>query len=434
MTSHRTRLGLPARPGWLVREQVEAMAPDGSVHVVAFSEPVDDVTTSDFAAGYGQLLAEHLPGYEEVDVRQAQLFGGRAAVLRRYRHVPTDGAPLAQVAAYLVEGGIGHVVTATTTSSRFAAAEGDLLALLVQVDIDRSTVFERPAMTVPPTLRAARGEVSWQDAREAWESAPSAGSEALGSQELGTLTGDELTALAQIVGAERFPFVDEADVADAVGDAAGGVLRAARRSLVARGLAAPSPDGSLVLESDLRRAVELAVDPNLVVTLESEGDDPELMAFAVEPVHMVEVGHVGAGAYRVLAGRSGDLVMRIATLTRAAAASDRPPGDPVAVSSVAIDRARAFLRTGDHDGARHELASQPELLDALTDATSFNRVRAVHRSAGVVHGGELLWCQTRSGAVWVLDQAPTAGGAPATAHARPVGRGDLYAELLALLP
>jgi hypothetical protein len=53
----------------LVREQVECTPPDGSLHVVAFSEPVQDTTTADFAAGYGQLFAEHLPGYEEIDVR-----------------------------------------------------------------------------------------------------------------------------------------------------------------------------------------------------------------------------------------------------------------------------------------------------------------------------------------------------------------------------
>jgi hypothetical protein len=433
MTPHRTRLGVPLRAGWLVREQVELAPPDGSLHVVAHSEPVTDIGSADFAAGYGELFAEHLPGYEEIDVRDVQLFGGRPAVLRRYRHVPADGAPLTQIAAYLVEDGIGHVVTATTTTSRFASVEGDLLTLLTQFGLDRSAVTERPsppfAATASPSRSPAGGPVS----------APWRGKQAKGSRSdvstLADLSADELVALAQLFGHERFPYLDEADAADATGDSGAAVVRSALRSLAARGLLTTSETGSPAAREDLGRAVGVALDPLLAVTVEVEGDGGTLVALALDDERCVELLRRSGGVYTLRDGSAAALLDRLAELTGAEYASKEATGTAAQVPAVAIDRARAFARTGDADGASREIAEHADLLDALLDAASVSRVRAVHRAEGAVHGGELVWLQTKQGMVWILE--PTVDGEGATAAtvvARPTGRDDLYAELLALLP
>jgi hypothetical protein len=433
MTGHRMRLGLPAYPGWLVREQVEAVPPDGSVHVHAFSEPVQDATTGDFAAGYGQLLREVLPGYEEIDLREVQLFGGRPALLRRYRHVPTDGAPLTQLTAYLVEGGIGHVVTVTTATSRFAASEGELISLLTRIELDRSAALERPATS--PAIRGPRGEPSWDAARSAWQSASKARTaKDVSPDVIADLSADELTALAQLVGGERFPFVDESEAADALGEAGPAVLRASRRSLSARGLVTPSADGTLALGEELRDAVALALDPDLVVTVEAEGAQDLRFALAADPSHAAEVQRLGGDGYRIGIHPAGHVVARVLQLTGAYSSSAKAAGDRTEVLAIAIDRARAFLRIGDHDAAARELGQQPALLDALATAASFNRVRSMFRRNGVVHGGELVWCQPASGAAWVLESVAKEGEAPTSIEARSVGRAELHAQLLALLP
>lgn len=435
MTGHRTRLGLPVRPGWLVREQVECTPPDGSLHVVAFSEPVQDVSTADFAAGYGQLFAEHLPGYEEIDVRDVQLFGGRPAVLRRYRHVPADGAPLTQIAAYLVEGGIGHVVTATTTTSRFSAVEGDLLALLSQFDLDRSAVTERPSPLPAPESRSrgtSGGTLAFAPWRDRGKKGKGAGGEV---STLADLSADELVALARLLGHERFPHLDEADAADAAGEAGNAVVRAALRSLSARGLVTPTEAGSPAPQDDLARALDVALDPRLAVTVEVEGDEATLVALALDEERCVELVHRGGGVYTLRDGPAAALLDRLGELTGAGAASKATKGAPADVTALAIDRARAFARLGDTEGASGELAGHPDLLAALLDAASVNRVRTVHRADGAVHGGELVWLQTRDGSAWVLEPSVDGeGGAAPMVAARPTGKDDLHAELLALLP
>jgi hypothetical protein len=424
-------LGLAVRPGWLVREQVECAPPDGSFHVTAFSEPVPEgATTHAFAAGYGQLFAEHLPGYEEIDVREVRLFGGRPAILRRYRHVPADGAPLTRIAAYLVEGSTGHVAVATTTTSRFSEIEGDLLGLLAQIDLDRSTTADQSGAAGAPGGQSATSptlsSTPWRDGGKKAKAAKVV--------TVAEVTADELIALAHLFRHDRFPYLDETDSADAMGEAGAPVRRAALRSLGARGLLARGPDGSLVPADGLAKAVEVALDPPLVVSVEVEGGAPELVAMAVDDERCVEVVRRGGGVYTVREGAAAGLIDRVATLTGAVDAGTSDKGAAAVVPAIAVDRARAFARTGDPDGAARELAGHPDLLQALLDATHVCRVRAVHRSGDALHGGELLWLQTSDGRAWVMEPQAEGERSDPTVQVRPIGRDDLYAELLSLLP
>jgi hypothetical protein len=418
------------RPGWLVREQVEVAPPDGSLHLVAYSEPVTDTTTADFAAGYGQLFAEHLPGYEEIDVREVQLFGGRPAVLRRYRHVPADGAPLTQIGAYLVEGGVGHVVVATTTTSRFAAVEGDLLGLLAQFNLDRSAIVDQAAASVPS---GAQTSTTPRLSSTPWRGG---GKKPKGSATavIADLSADELVALSHLFRHDRFPYLDDTDVVDALGDVGAPVRRAALRSLAARGLVSTGPDGSVVPTEDLRKAIEVSLDPPLVVSVEVEGDTTTRVALAVDDERCVEIVHRGGSVYTLRHSAAAGLLQRVATLTGAVEAGTSAKGVPAEVPALAMDRARAFARTGDRDGAARELADHPELLEAVLGARSFSRVRSVHRSGDALHGGELLWLQTREGSAWLLEPTSDGEGRAEVVQARPVGRDDLDAGLLELLP
>lgn len=432
MTAHRTRLGMPVRAGWLVREQVEVMPRDASMHLAAFSEPVEGVTTREFADGYGKLLADHLSGYEELDTREVRLFGGRDAVLRRYRHVPDEGSPLTQITAYLVEGGVGHTVTATASSNRFGTIEGDLLTLLSEIELDGSADVEREAVAVATAAHVAR-EPEWGDVRKAWERAKKPTRH--GDDTLHDLSADELTALASLLGAGTFPFVDETDRADVVGDSRAAVLRAAIRSLMARGVVHVGPDGTVTIDDTVRAAIALALDPDLVVTLESDGATSRRVVLAADPAHTVEIHHRSNGVYGLITGTAADLVARVAELGEVRE-SKAPAGSTAAtVPAIAIDRVRAFLKTGDREGAAKQMETQPEVFDALADASVFNRVRSVFRVGDVVHGGEMVWSQGDSQGIVEFVPLPDATGAPvSTVEARPRSADDLYDVVRSLLP
>ena len=432
MSPHRTRLGIPIRPGWLVREQVECTPPDGSLHVVALSEPVvEGTSTADLAAAHGQRCAEHLPGYEEIDVRDVRLFDGRPAMLRRHRHVPSEGAPLSQVSAYVVEDGIGHVVTATTTTSQFAALEGDLLTLLAQFDLERSAVVDRvPPRPVPGSQKPRRDLAStpWRG-RRGKKAAPAAEPEVLAD-----LSADELVTLARLQGYEGFPFLDELEVADAAGESSEAVLRTALRGLAARQLLVVSDSGAVAAREDLAVAVELAVDPPLAVTVEIDGEQRALAGLAVDDERWVEVDRRGGGIYTLRSGSAQELLPWLGEVTSASSLPTKAKGDATTVPALAIDRARALARTGDPEGATREIGDHPDLLAALLDSPTFHRVRSVHRADDVVHAGELVWLHTQGGAAWLLEPTADQEGEAPLVEARPVGRDELYEELLALLP
>jgi hypothetical protein len=415
----------------LVREQVECAPPDGSLHVVAFSEPVQDgTTTTDLASGYGQLFAEHLPGYEEIDVREVQLFGGRPAVLRRYRQVPPEGAPLSQISAYLVEDGIGHVVTATTTTSQFATAEGDLLTLIAQFDIDRSAVVDQVPTRLEPGP-PGRGSLSSTPWRGPARKKAGSGSDTVA---LADLSADELVTLARLEGFVGFPFLDDLDAADAMGEAREAVLRASLRALAARELLVVSSDGASVPREDVAGAVRLASDPPLVVTVEVDGDQRALTGLAIDDERCVEVERLGGGIYTLRSGPAHALLDRLGEIASASSASKTAKGGSATVPALAIDRARALAHTGDSEGASREISDHANLIAALMDAPTFQRVRTVHRVGDVVHAGELVWLQTQSMTAWLLRPVAGEEAGASMVEARAVGRDELYEELLALLP
>lgn len=318
-------------------------------------------------------------------------------------------------------------------AARFGSVEGDLLALLAEIELDPGSAQERGARR-EPSSPAPRPDASWDDVRPAWEATTRAHTaKAVNTDEVGDLTADELVAAAGLVGATTFPFLDESDTADVFGPSAPAVLRSARRSLSARGLASPAAEGSFAVRDDLGDAVRLAIDPDLIVTIETDADEAHRVAIAIDPSRTVEVHHLN-GIQRLATGAAADLLARISQLTHVPAVATTAGGEHLVVPAIAIDRARAFQRTGDRDGAARELEGRAPLLEALVDARSFTRLRTVFRSGGVVSGGELTWAQTRGGAAWILEPTEGVGGPETSVQAGTVTRKDLYAELLALLP
>jgi hypothetical protein len=135
---------MPVRPalegsppdGWLFKESVTFLAPDGGANVIASSEPLDEsVTGEEYAQVQGELLRREFPNYVEGEFRQLTVFGERAGYYRSFQWFPPDGNPVVQHQIYFVEGGRGYTATATTSLERSDAYEGDLLRVLESLRI-----------------------------------------------------------------------------------------------------------------------------------------------------------------------------------------------------------------------------------------------------------------------------------------------------------
>jgi hypothetical protein len=172
----RLEVGIP--PGWTGRDALELVAPDRRVHLVVSSEPVPaDTTVASYADRYGTLMASRFPRFEDDGSEHVTLFGGRAAVVRRFRWTPPDRSELAQRQAYCIDGGRGYVATVTMPAEQTSA-----LATFVDRLLDTLTLRSHPRLqieTLPVGAEDPAGELEaplggaaddgdWAHARKAW--------------------------------------------------------------------------------------------------------------------------------------------------------------------------------------------------------------------------------------------------------------------------
>jgi hypothetical protein len=122
-------LGATLPPGWEFKESLTLLSPDGQANIIVSSEPLEPGLSSEAYAGIqGMLLRNEFPGYVEIDLAPANLFGGMSALLRRFAWTPPDGVEVTQLQLYAVADGRGYTVTATSPSASFGTYEDAFLA------------------------------------------------------------------------------------------------------------------------------------------------------------------------------------------------------------------------------------------------------------------------------------------------------------------
>ncbi|MGY1813936.1 hypothetical protein [Blastococcus sp. SYSU D00820] len=131
-TAEQVRAQVPA--GWLAKQSVTLVAPDGQANVIVSSEPLDRaVTTDEYAHTQGELLRRDFPGYAESVFTVLPLSTG-PAYLRLFSWSPPNGVPVVQQQVYLARGGTGYTATATapaTTAAALAEVFDQVFATLV---------------------------------------------------------------------------------------------------------------------------------------------------------------------------------------------------------------------------------------------------------------------------------------------------------------
>lgn len=132
------QLTIPLFEGWLAKESITILAPDGQANVIASSEPLDpSIDTSQYAQIQGDLLRKEFPGYQEHAFEPARILGGKNGYIRRFEWFPPDGVPVTQIQLYYAEQGRGYTATATTPTSQFGRFEVEFRQLLGGIAVAR---------------------------------------------------------------------------------------------------------------------------------------------------------------------------------------------------------------------------------------------------------------------------------------------------------
>jgi hypothetical protein len=135
---NRFRSGLTALvpDGWLARESIQFASAEGDTVVFASADFLPAGTTVEqFAEQYAEQLGQHLPEYKQLDVDNAQLSGGRSAIVRRFRWAPPDAEALTEIQVYTIENGRGVVATARAPEKRFDELEPHMRELLAGIGV-----------------------------------------------------------------------------------------------------------------------------------------------------------------------------------------------------------------------------------------------------------------------------------------------------------
>ena len=124
--------------GWLAKESITLLAPDGQANVIASSESLDPSidTTERYAEIQGEILGKEFEGYREFQFESTKVLGGREGFMRRFEWTPPDGQPVTQIQLYYTEGGRGYTATATTPSEHTQRFELVLRQILGELQIE----------------------------------------------------------------------------------------------------------------------------------------------------------------------------------------------------------------------------------------------------------------------------------------------------------
>jgi hypothetical protein len=233
---------------------------------------------------------------------------------------------------------------------------------------------------------------------------------------------DELTAVAEIVGASAFPGVGEAPFSELSGEGRDAALRSARRSLLAHGVLTIDDDGVLQIPPPHSELFRVAFAPALVMNAEHRRRDSiETRAYYALPEVAVEHSVAVGGVHRLEPFAARELLNRVREFVMLV---DRPAGDGEQVELPAEELSRAL--------AKGELpAGAGALGDALADLVAMSYVRCLHREGKAIVGGELRWIDTGEHGVWLIE--PSQDDSDRVAVTR-TAAANLFDELLSYLP
>jgi hypothetical protein len=207
-------------------------------------------------------------------------------------------------------------------------------------------------------------------------------------------SADELAALAGLLGAPGFPGADEALPQE--GEAREAALRAARRSLLARGVLEIDAEGVLKVLAPHAELVAVALGRGAAVSIERRTPDSLerrslYIAEGAGVEHSAELGHV----HRLERFDAGELEERV--LARAALADSDESGAELEATREELDAALTAAAKGE--------AVEGALAQPLRTLRSLSRVTALRQENGKVVGGEVTWIDAGEAGLLVVESS-----------------------------
>ncbi|MDX6495627.1 MAG: hypothetical protein QOE17_1613 [Gaiellales bacterium] len=219
-----------------------------------------------------------------------------------------------------------------------------------------------------------------------------------------TFSVDELTALAGLLGAQRFPGVPDGIYAQMAPEARQAVLLTARRSLVARGVIEVDGERGAVLAESHAPLLRTAVSAPLVVAVQRrDSEAARTRVYAAAPELTVEHAAVYGNVHRLAALDTSRLLERIVEFTGLDRVQGGSGGGSFVTSAEAYSSVREGVARGDLERARDALGEAgAEFALALEQFEAWCNVRAVHREGARVEIAETTWIAT-GGGLWQVE-------------------------------
>jgi hypothetical protein len=189
--------------GWFARESIQLASAEHDAFVVGSADVLPPGTTVEqYAEQYGEQLRERLPNYQELELEQATLPGGRPAFIRKFRWAPPDGDPVAELQMYTVENGRGIIASGRTAEETFGELEQRLRELLAGIGVGSAPpaggIMRRDASPQSRTYDALEtGQLSTTPT-EAFGLDATNGSEDVTPEQVGAAWGDVRTSWQQV--------------------------------------------------------------------------------------------------------------------------------------------------------------------------------------------------------------------------------------------
>ena len=294
---HLSSLAVELPDGWSVFDGATIAPPSGAAIQVRLGRAADGCDSSVLADKAEAEARGQTAGMGDVTKSTVPLLGGLVGEQRVFAFERNGVASIGRFVC-LIDDGLALTLTASWP------AGDEVVDSEVDVALAGIRLVSRPVATFPtgggpqgprPSVQRSVVDASvWTDLRIAWLNSDMRTAE----RRTGTrLSSIEFAVCATIVGAASFPTVGPELLASLPGAVLNATLDTVTRSFIARGFAEAGEDGFAILSAPLRKLVEVAVFPDLAISIERLGDrGAQCWWFGLHPDRGVQVSVLADGS------------------------------------------------------------------------------------------------------------------------------------------
>lgn len=386
---HLPSLAAELPDGWTVSERATLASPSGTEVHLRLERAPEGWNSSDLADQMEAAARAEIAGIDVVTATTVALPGGRVADERRFECDREGVASIGRIVCS-VDGGLALTFSASWAASSHVA----------DADVDKAItglrLLSRPVVNIPTppdakgsAVRVKRTPVdvsAWSALRLAWGAANPVEVDVGGATRWSPA---ELAVCATILGSSSFPTVGPELLASLPEAGLSATLDAVTRSLLARRFVRARHDGSTAFSDELQELMELAVFPDLTISVERLGvDGAGRWWFGLRPDRAVQVTVLPDGSRECGEIEPGRVVAQVLAL----GARQGTVGDVRA-------------------GPERDRVTVEDVIGGVAGVAALVRMSTAWRVGDLIRGGVLTWAVGSDGSLWLAELDAT-GGSP----------------------